>query len=371
MPIFKMTSRGCAETTASVVSPAPREVWREVLDADPGATALQTPNYFAAVVRCTGGRDASRLYLLPDGRRLILPLIRLRSTPGLPVLADFPGGFGHGSLLATDGLQADDVRTVVNDLRRHVLSARLGGGHHTAEQWAAGPSPGVVEVPRRVDVIDLDGGWQDVFGRGFSRSARYNVRKAERAGVEVERDTNGRLIPVFYNLYLAWVDRWIPHCGLPPAIARHSALRQEPRRKFETVAAMLAEECRVFVAWHRGRPVASCITLVHGQHAIGWRSYSIKELAAPVCANNLVQARAVADACEAGCRFFDLGQSGDVASLLSYKSSLGSTPRRVVDLRIERPAVTYVRGLKDSTQRIVVGALAHGSDLASRDPETS
>ena len=111
--------------------------------------------------------------------------------------------------------------------------------------------------------------------------------------------------------------------------------------------------------------------MVHGQHAIGWRSYSIKELAAPVCANNLVQARAVADACEAGCRFFDLGQSGDVASLLSYKSSLGSTPRRVVDLRIERPAVTYVRSLKDSAQRIMVGALARGSDQALRDPGTS
>jgi hypothetical protein len=27
--------------------------------------------------------------------------------------------------------------------------------------------------------------------------------------------------------------------------------------------------------------VAGCITLVHGDHAIGWRSYSIKELAAP------------------------------------------------------------------------------------------
>jgi hypothetical protein len=371
MPISKMTLRGRPQSTASVVSPAPREIWHEVLDADPGATALQTPNYCAAVVRCTGGRDASRYYLLPDGRRLVLPLVRLRSTPGLSVLADFPGGFGHGSLLATDGLQADDVRTVVDDLRRHVLSARLGGGHHTAEQWSAGLSPGVLEVPRRVDVIDLDGGWEEVFGRGFSRSARYNVRKAERAGVEVERDTSGRLIPVFYSLYLAWLDRWIPRCGLPPAIARYSALRQEPRLKFQTVATMIGEECRVFVAWHRGRPVASCITLVHGQHAIGWRSYSIKELAAPVCANNLVQARALADACEAGCRFFDLGQSGDVASLHSYKSSLGSTPRRVVDLRIERPPVTYMRGLRDSAQRIVVGALTRGSDLASHNPGTS
>ena len=35
-----------------------------------------------------------------------------------------------------------------------------------------------------MDVIDLSPGWDEVFAHGFSRSARYNVRKAERAGVD-------------------------------------------------------------------------------------------------------------------------------------------------------------------------------------------
>jgi Acetyltransferase (GNAT) domain len=111
------------------------------------------------------------------------------------------------------------------------------------------------------------------------------------------------------------------------------------------------------VAWHRGRPVASCITMVHGEHAIGWRSYSIKELAAPVCANNLVQARALADACESGCRWFDLGQSGEVASLQTYKNSLGGTARRVVDLRIENPRLTRARMLLDRAHQKAMARL--------------
>ena len=351
-------TRVVAESEVAVVSPAPRAAWEAVLDTDPGATALQTPEYFAAVLSGTGGRDASRLYHLPEGRQLVLPLVQQRALPGLPLLADFPGGFGHGSLLATGGLRPSDVRLVVRDLRGRALSTRLGGGHHTAEQWSAGATTGASVEPRRVDVIDLSPGWDEVYGRGFSRSARYNVRKAERAGVEVECDTTGRLIPVFYDVYLNWVERWVPRSGLPGTLARYSALRQEPRRKFEAVAAALGAKCRVFVAWHLGRPVASCITLVHGQHAIGWRSYSIKELAGPVCANNLVQARALADASAAGCRYFDLGQSGETASLLSYKRSLGATAREVIDLRIERPAVSLARRAETATQQWAVRAIS-------------
>ena len=33
------------------------------------------------------------------------------------------------------------------------------------------------------------------------------------------------------------------------------------------------------------------------------------------------------DAAESGCRWFDLGQSGDVPELLRYKKSLGAEPR--------------------------------------------
>ena len=358
------TTRARVDVTPqpSVVSPVPRGTWDAVLASDPGATALQTPEYFAGVLAGTGGRDASRLYVLPDGRRLVLPLVQQRSLPGLPRLADYPGGFGHGSLLATGGLRDGDVRVVVRDLRGQALSVRLGGGHHTAEQWGAGVGSGVTAEPRRVDVIDLSPGWDEVFAHGFSRSARYNVRKAERAGVEVERDTTGRLIGVFYDLYLSWVERSLARTDLPAPLARYSALRQEPRRKFESVAAELGAKCRVFVAWHHGRPVASCITLVHGQHAIGWRSYSIKELAGPVCANNLVQARALADASASGCSSFDLGQSGETASLLSYKRSLGATARAVVDLRIERPAVALARRAESATQQWAVRTLSRRSD---------
>ena len=348
----------------SVTSPVPVAAWNSVLAADPGATALQTPAYLAAVLEARGGRDISRHYTLTDGRQLVLPLIEESFLPGLKRAGDYPAGFGHGSLLATGGLRGSDVAAVVADLQGLGLSIRIGGGHHTAEQWSAGLVPGVVELPRRVDVIELTTDYHEYLTRTIRRTARQSVKKAERNGVEIELDTTGRLVPVFYELYQSWVERWIPRSGLPPALARHSASKQEPYEKFRTVAEHLGDRCRVFVAWHQGRAVASCINLVYGEHAVGWRSYSIKELAGPVAANTATQVAGIRDAIEAGCRFFDLGQSGDVSQLQSYKNSLGATPRQVVDLRIEPTAVAATRQLLERSKTRVVDLLSRTDQAA-------
>lgn len=350
---------GTCRRPSSILTPVPLQAWRDVLDSDPGATALQTPQYFAAAREVSGGEDASILYRLEDGRSIVLPLVRRGSIPGMHLLADYPGGLGHGSALASGGLRASDVRTLIDDLRgRGALSVRIGGGHHTADQWAAGLAvPGTVEVPRWVYVIDLSRGWDAHLRECVAGSVRYQIRKAERRGVQVELDTTGRLVPVFHSLYRAWVDRWACHADLPRPLARYMALRQEPYVKFATVASALGQECRTFIAWHRGVPVAGCITLVHGDHAIGWRSYSIKEFAAPVSANTLLQARAIADAAACGCRVFDLGQAGGVPGLEAYKRSLGGLPRRVVDLRIETHAVTFARQAQAAALRLAAGAL--------------
>lgn len=360
-PGYSATAHTFPHRIVQVTTPVPEPTWAEVLASDPGATALQTPEYLAAVLRGRGGHDASRLYTLSDGRKLVLPLVRTLSLPGLRMAAGYPAGYGHGSLLATGGLRADDVREVVRDLRCPGQNIRIGGGHHTAEQWAAGVMRGVAKIHRQVEVLDLSPGWDAVLA-GFSRAARQNVRKAARRGVEIERDTSGRLAPVFHELYRSWVERWIPRSGLPAPVARWSALKQEPYEKFEAVASLLGEHCRVFIAWHQGRAVAGCINFVYGEHAIGWRSYSLRDLVGPLGANTAVQAAGLQDAAGSGCRVFDLGQSGGVSSLHNYKHSLGAHPRGVVDLRIEPLVVSRVRSFQEQAKQRAIALISRRSD---------
>ena len=145
-----------------------------------------------------GGRDASRLYTLGDGRQLVLPLIQDRFLPGS---AGGPATTRPASATAACSPPAvcvrNDVPTVVADLRGLGLSTRIGGGHHTAEQWSAGRLPpreavltnAVVEIPRRVDVVDLSVGYQTYLAHTVRRHTRQSVAKAERATASRWRST--------------------------------------------------------------------------------------------------------------------------------------------------------------------------------------
>ena len=103
-----------APPTAPAPTPVSRAVWQEVYDADPDAVVTQAPA-FADALATRGHRDASRLYTLPDGRRLVLPLASRRG------LAEesWPYSWGYGGAIVEGGeLSVDDARLVLGDLRR-------------------------------------------------------------------------------------------------------------------------------------------------------------------------------------------------------------------------------------------------------------
>ncbi len=320
-----------------VTSPAPLNEWNEILDQDPHATAMQTPDWFHLVRDVVGASDASRLYELADGRRLVLPLIRRSWAPGFAIQAGHPRGYGPGGLLVSGGLRSTDVQYVLDDLRRsHALSTRISANHDVACEWQAGKIPGVVDLRSRAEVLDLDGGMEAVWSRRYKSTARTAIRRAQKAGVTVERDTSGRLVGEFYDLYRRWSARRAQEHRLPGSVAAYLARRREPFAKFRAATALPGRICRTWVAYVDGRAAASIITLVYGRYAFYWRGYSDKQLANPVRANNLLHHMAIEDACGSGCRFYDMGQSGGVASLEQFKQSFGATAKPLVDFRIER-----------------------------------
>lgn len=333
-----------------VVSPAPRSLWAEVLAADPAASIFQTPAWFDAAAAVTGARDVSRLYVTGDGRRLVLPLLRRNPLPGLAVDAGHPHPFGPGGLLATGGLRPEDVRLVLSDLLgTRAVSTRVTTMPDVSDRWEAGLVPGAVASRSRVHVLDLDGGFSRVWDERFHASARKAVRRAARSGLTVERDSTGRLVPAFYDLYLQWTQGRAQRSGLPFPVAAALARRRQPQAMFETLAGSLDGACRTWMASYQGEPVAGLMTLVHGAHAISFRSYSRREFAS-LQANNLLKKLAIEDACEAGCRSFSMGMSCGVAGLEAFKESMGATPRSVVECRIERLPLAGMERLRDKAR---------------------
>jgi lipid II:glycine glycyltransferase (peptidoglycan interpeptide bridge formation enzyme) len=207
-------------------------------------------------------------------------------------------------------------------------------------------------------ILDLGGGFGDVWERGFTGPVRTAVRKGEKVGVEVEVDRTGRLVPAFYALYQHSIARWAQQQHEPLALARWRRHRIDPLSKFQAVAETFADSCAVWLATYQGQHAAALMVLRHGPHVKYWRSGMVKELANPSRATTLLHKLAIEDACEAGCLFYDMGDSPPGSSVSAFKERLGARgytsfgyrreviPLTLIDQRL-RSVAKHLIGFKD------------------------
>jgi hypothetical protein len=212
-----------AAMSGRMPSPAPRHIWEQVLAPDPLSLKSQSPAWADAAVAGGGLEDAGRFYEMVDGRQLIVPMLRRRPS-----------------------------RVLRQTIWPHPLTA---GG------WAAGVPAGEVVKERVAHAVDLGCGFDVLWSQRLASSSRRGARHAERAGVTVESDTTGRLIPEFYELTRQAVERWSRLRHEPQWMARRRHGLTDPRSKFEAIARALGPRCRIWVARVDGRPTASMMVL--------------------------------------------------------------------------------------------------------------
>jgi hypothetical protein len=337
-----------------VVCPAPREAWNSTCLEDPDVLPTQQPAWTDAV--CASGRfvDASRLYRIPDGRRLVLPMVRQRIGGSIGVEASMPTHWGFGGLLADGGVTGSDVRLVLDDLAaRRLLRQSIRPNPRHGGLYAEHAPPGSISIDRRAHVLDLAGG-ADVVFKGFAESRRRAIRKALRAEIEVECDTTGRLLPEFFELYASSEARWAEQQHEPAALARFRTRFRDTIGKWQTIARHLDGGCRQWVARHEGRPVASIIVLF-GVNAHYTRGAMDKERAGPLRANDLLMWHAIQAACAIDAASFHLGESGTSGSLSDYKERFGARPFDYPELRLERLPITRADAAARTVVKRVIG----------------
>ena len=334
---------GSGKPSVRVTSPAPRDTWHALVREDRDALLSQTPEWMDCVVAFGGHEDASRLYELPDGRQAVLPMVRRTGLAGrVAGSASFPAGWGVGGLVAPGGVEVEDARAVFADLSsRPGLRTSLRPSPMQASAWAAARPDGIAVVPRLAHTLDLDGGFERVWTERFTGTARTAVRKAEKSGLTVELDTTGRLLPVLYELYERSLTRWATQQNEPRFLARWRAQHRDPVEKLELLARRLGDACRIWIAWQGDRPAAGILVL-QGANAHYTRGAMDKDVAGPTRANYLLHRLAIADACEAGCRHYYMGESGTSQSLGQFKTRLGALPWAHAEYHIERLPLTAI-----------------------------
>jgi len=331
-------------------------VWEGLLASDPNALASHTPAWIDFVCCAGGYEDASRLYELPGGRRVVLPMVRRPHLPDpLAEEASFPPAWGIGGLVAPGGVRLEDASAVFADLSgRGLLRASLRPNPLDAEVWgAAQPSRAIVR-PRLAHVLSLEGGLGKVWKERFRGNARTAVRKAERCGITVQCDTSGTLVPVVQALFERSVRRWAEQQHEPLALARWRSQRRDPQRKLELMTQVLGEACRVWVAWSQGQPAAAIVVL-QGRNAHETRGMMNVELAGPTRANYLLHMLAIEQACAAGCRNYHMGETGTSSSLAQFKTRFGARPHPYAEYHLERLPITALDRRARSVVKRVIG----------------
>jgi hypothetical protein len=290
-----------------------------------------------------GFEDASRVYEMSGGKQLVLPMVRRTCLPAaLTIEESPPSSWGIGGLVADSTIHTEDVAAVFSDLSgRSVLRTTIRPNPRAGETWANAAPRGVVAVPRLAHVLDLDGGFEQVWMKCFKSRTRNKIRKAEKSGLIVECDKTGKLVPVFYELFRKSIDRWARQQNEPPWLAHWRARHRDPLRKFQIIAQVLGEACHIWVAWLHGQPAAAILVL-QGTNAHYTRGGMDKELAASTYANYLLQKLAIEDACRAGCRYYHMGESGSSVNLAHYKSRFGACAYSYAEYHLERFPITKV-----------------------------
>jgi hypothetical protein len=339
--------------SVTTATPAPRDAWNELVRADRDVLVTQTPAWTDCLVSVTGARDVSRLYDFGGGRRLVLPLVRPSRRPArIATESSFPNAWGFGGLVGPEP-RLEEIQAVLADLRASgAASVRVRPNPLQHELWSAARPEGVISVSRRAHAIDLTEGFDAVWKQGFSSRARNHVRRAERSGVTVELDTDGRLLDVFHELFMRSVERWAKRQHEPRALAIWRARRRDSVDKMRRLLTDLGS-ARLWVASVEGTPAAAIIVL-QGENAHYTRGAMDVELAGRSRANYLLHRYAIEDACAAGCRTYHMGETGSSNSLAQFKEALGARPHEYAEYVAEAlPFTTIDRGLRTAVKRVL------------------
>ncbi len=343
-----------------VVSPVPRTIWQEVFDRDTEAVPYQSPQWTEALCRSAHRQDASRLYTFGDGTQMVLPLVGYRWLPATANLTgSMPWGWGIGGLVSTSPVTVEHLRAVVADLTTQARYLRLSirPNPRAGDIWRAAMPAGAHRIARLAHAIDLDGGFDTVWRNRFSASTRKYVAKAEQAGVVVEADDQGRLVPAYYELFREATRRWAAQQHEPLLLARLRGRRRDPERKFAAIAQTMRDACRIYVAYVDGRPAAACVVLTY-HNANAARVVLDRERVGRSGASDLMMKCAIEDACKAGCRYFHQGESGTSKGIADFKRRVGGTAYAYEEYYLERLPVTAA----DHALRTGVKKLIHFKD---------
>lgn len=349
-----MTSAG--QSVTEIVPHCTVAEWDRIHDRDHAALPSQSSAWTDAI-RQTGGYDIlRRRYVFDDGTEAAIALFSkgIRIAP-MRVRRSPPAAWGFGGPISTRPLRATQLRAILDDCAGLPGAAvQMRPNPLMADLWteACGTGPWTA-LPRKAHVLDLRGGFDEVFNHRFSGRARNHARKAERLGITLQSGSGPDLVEEFDALFRLSIQRWAKKQNEFGWLAALRGRRRDPKSKFLELARLCGDILRITIARKDGEAIAGTVVL-YGKNAHYTRGAMNDQAVGNSGTNALLHADAIREACDRNCRHYHMGESGESAFLSAFKEQFGAVAVPYAEYRHERlPLLSADQKLRSVVKRVI------------------
>jgi hypothetical protein len=285
-------------------------------------------------------RDASCLIRLPDGRDVLLPMLETDRLGPWRWLDTMPFAFFGGPLVAEGHLSGADMAYILQ-----TASARAGWlaiNLDPCDPLANAASLPIGTTPLSTHILKLTPDFEQA-RKGFTKTVRYDMRRAEREGVAIRVGQGTSDFLIYYQLTQLARQRW--QLASPPF----------PRALYEALAAIPSEYVSLWLAERDGKPIGGLINIhyVRGR-VLHWAS-ALDPVYAHLNPTKLLQRKAIREACERGASIYNMGPSvgfdgKSLDGVRQAKEALGAQPHDYAIAIVMNAWALRARALRDTVR---------------------
>lgn len=308
----------------------------------PGFTFFHSRAWIEALLAAfPGWRDASCRVRLPDGREALLPLLQTDRVGPWRWLEAMPFAFFGGPLVEAGDLSGADLACILGQVGR-------GAGWLAVNLDPLDPlaRPGAImagETRLTTHLLALEGDFEAVW-RGFSKTARYDIRRAERQGVSARRGRGPQDFRACFALTQKAAARW----GLagPP----------HPAPLYQALATLPEERISLWLAEFEGQVIGGLLNVHYAPgRTLHWAS-ALDTDHAPLNPTKLLQREAIREACERGSAAYHMGPSvgfdgAPLDGVRQAKEALGARPHEYAIAILRQPWAMRARHARTLLRR--------------------
>jgi hypothetical protein len=307
------------------------EQWRAFLSASSQGTFFHTPDWMDLLIHSFPAWEGFVAIAEDEAGRwlAILPAIRVARL-GMHGIHSMPFGTFGGPIapdaIAHDAIPIDPITTdaIASDAVVSLCDALLSIGHSPASRGVVLTTYRNPSIARRegvlgdrftrgrvrTQILELAGGYPEVWLEHCDHQRRRQARCGERRGVAVRRGSS--------------IDDFRACCAIYEEGSRDWDRRQRVGLPFfERLSEMDPEHVRLWVAEVDGRIVAGNVSFIYGDLAISWIGTMLRTYRSYHPAVALHRA-SIRDACDVGCREYHFGPSPGLESVARFKGQFGA-----------------------------------------------